>query len=103
MLVRRGVGNKFTQQGVIAKVINPTTYRIKFPSGREATYNQFHLKAIVHPVNDRSDGVAAYEYVANQQSQQFQRLPSDLTSSGERGTGRHPYNLRILRYKPMYR
>ena len=106
VLVRRGVGNKFTQQGIITKVINPTTYRIKFPSGREATYNQFHLKANVHPVQDRSDGIAAYEYVANQQARQLQRPPSGpapTSSSGERGTGRHPYDLRKFRSKPVYR
>ena len=46
VLVRRGAGNKFTQKGVITKVINPTTYRIKFPSRREAMHNQFHLKPV---------------------------------------------------------
>jgi hypothetical protein len=109
VLVRRGAGSKFSHQGVISEVINPTTYRIKFPSGREATYNQFHMKAIVHPVQDHNDSIAAYDYVANQQALQSQRLPSSSglatspTSSGGRGTGGHPYNLRKLRNKPLYR
>lgn len=104
VLVRRGAGNKFTQQGVITRVVNPTTYRIKFPSGHEATYNQFHLKAMVYPIDDRGDGVAAYEYVTNQQATQLHPLPSSLPGSfGERGVGRHSYNLRKLRYKPVYR
>ena len=98
-------GEKFTLQGLIVKVINPTTYRIKFPSGREATFNQFHLKAVVHPILDRSDCVAAYEYVANRQAIESKRLSSSLptTFTGERGTGRHSYNLRKLRSKPVYR
>ena len=105
VLVRRGAGEKFTLQGLIVKVINPTTYRIKFPSGREATFNQFHLKAVVHPIPDRSDCVAAYEYVANRQAIESKRLSSSLptTFTGERGTGRHSYNLRKLRSKPVYR
>lgn len=59
IFTRKGVGNKFTQRDVIVKVINPTTYRIKFSSGREATYNQYHLKAIIHPVQDRNDSIGA--------------------------------------------
>ena len=69
----------------------------------KVTYNQFHLKAMVHPFNNQSDSVAAYEYIANQQATRIQSPKSTFPiSCGDRGTGRHSYNLRKLRNKPNY-